>query len=93
MSGSLEMEVSHKGNIKVLRAGEVLQVPAGVCIIVPILAQVVMLAMSTMVTERLVSGVEPCRTTSGILLRAASRREVRATPTHFCPGLPVHWNG
>ncbi|MCC5620937.1 cupin domain-containing protein [Nostoc sp. CHAB 5715] len=30
LSGSLEMEVGQKGNIKVLRAGEVLQVPAGV---------------------------------------------------------------
>ncbi|MCC5653867.1 cupin domain-containing protein [Nostoc sp. XA013] len=28
LSGSLEMKVGQKGNIKVLRAGEVLQVPA-----------------------------------------------------------------
>ncbi|MEI1376854.1 hypothetical protein PQG02_18105 [Nostoc sp. UHCC 0926] len=38
----------------------------------------ILLAMSTMVTERLVSAVEPCRTPTGILLTRASPRVVRA---------------
>ncbi|MEH2117018.1 hypothetical protein [Nostoc sp.] len=37
--------------------------------------------MPTVVTEQLVSAVEPCRTPTGILLARASCREVRATPT------------
>ncbi|WP_375468594.1 hypothetical protein [uncultured Nostoc sp.] len=37
--------------------------------------------MPAVVTERLVSAVEPYRTPTGILLSRASRREVWATPT------------